>query len=253
MPKSLNVALFVTCLVDFFRPSVGFASVKLLEAAGCKVHVPITQTCCGQPAYNGGDRKDAIAIAQQVLDAFEDYEYVVVPSGSCAGMIRKHYPTLFSGDIKLTTRAEALSARTYELVTFLHDICGMRSVKAEYDGVVTYHDSCSSLRELGIREQPRSLLTSVDGLKLIELDDAEVCCGFGGAFSVKYSDISIEIVGRKVKSVSETGADTVIGGDLGCLINIAGRLKREGIVMRVRHVAELLADMTDDLPIGGGR
>ena len=251
--KPVDVALFVTCLIDLFRPSVGFAAVKLLEAAGCTVHVPATQTCCGQPAYNAGDRSDARAIAGQVLDAFEGYDYIVAPSGSCAGMIRKHYPTLFADDAVLTARAEALAARTYELVAFLHDVRGIREVEARYEGVVTYHDSCSSFRELGVHEQPRSLLASVSGLSLTELEGEEVCCGFGGTFSVKYPDISTEMVTRKVQAASDTGADTLVGGDLGCLLNIAGRLKREGKTMRVRHVAEVLAGMTDDPAIGGGR
>ena len=251
--QPVDVALFVTCLIDLFRPSVGFAAVKLLEAAGCTVHVPATQTCCGQPAYNGGDRTDARAIARQALDAFEGYDYIVAPSGSCAGMIRKHYPALFADDAVLAARAEALAARTYELVAFLHDVRGVREVEARYEGVVTYHDSCSSLRELGIREQPRSLLASVAGLRLTELEGEEVCCGFGGTFSVKYPDISVEMVTRKVRAAGATGADTLLGGDLGCLLNIAGRLKREGAALRVRHVAEVLAGMTDGAAIGGGR
>ena len=251
--QPVDVALFVTCLIDLFRPSVGFAAVKLLEAAGCTVHVPATQTCCGQPAYNGGDRADARAIARQVLDAFEGYDYIVAPSGSCAGMIRKHYPALFADDAVLAARAEALAARTYELVAFLHDVRGVREVEARYEGVVTYHDSCSSLRELGIREQPRSLLASVAGLRLTELEGEEVCCGFGGTFSVKYPDISVEMVTRKVRAAGATGADTLLGGDLGCLLNIAGRLKREGAALRARHVAEVLAGMTDGAAIGGGR
>ncbi len=251
--QPVDVALFVTCLIDLFRPSVGFAAVKLLEAAGCTVHVPAPQTCCGQPAYNSGDRADALAIARQVLDAFEGYDYIVAPSGSCAGMLRKHYPALFADDAVLTARAEALAARTYELVAFLHDVRGVREVEARYEGVVTYHDSCSSLRELGIREQPRSLLASVAGLRLAELEGEEVCCGFGGTFSVKYPDISVDMVTRKVRAAGATGADTLLGGDLGCLLNIAGRLKREGAAMRVRHVAEVLAGMTDGAAIGGGR
>jgi len=251
--QPVDVALFVTCLIDLFRPSVGFAAVKLLEAAGCTVHVPATQTCCGQPAYNGGDRADARAIARQVLDAFEGYDYIVAPSGSCAGIIRKHYPALFADDAVLAARAEALAARTYELVAFLHDVRGVREVEARYEGVVTYHDSCSSLRELGIREQPRSLLASVAGLRLTELEGEEVCCGFGGTFSVKYPDISVEMVTRKVRAAGVTGADTLLGCDLGCLLNIAGRLKREGAALRVRHVAEVLAGMTDGAAIGAGR
>src|SRR5690606_34966396 len=182
--------LFVTCLVDLFRPGVGFAAVKLLERAGCRVDVPRLQTCCGQPAYNSGDRKHARQVAATVLDAFADHDYVVAPSGSCAGMIRLHYPELFSDDPRQHARAKAIAAKTWELVSFLHDVRGMKSVDAEYHGRVTYHDSCSGLRELGVREQPRAYLAQVRGLELRELPNADVCCGFGGTFCVKYPEIS---------------------------------------------------------------
>ena len=247
-----TVALFVTCLVDLFRPTVGFAAVKLLEQAGCTVEVPAVQTCCGQPAYNSGDRGDAIAIARQVIDAFEAYDYVVVPSGSCAGMIRKHYATLFAGEPALEARAQALAGRTFELVSFLYDVLGTTSVEAAFAGTVTYHDSCSSLRELGIATQPRALLQSIAGVSLKELAGSEVCCGFGGTFSVKYPDISVDIVCRKAQAAVASGAEVLLGGDLGCLLNIAGRLKREGAGVRVRHVAEVLADMADGAAIGEG-
>jgi len=247
-----TVALFVTCLVDLFRPTVGLAAVKLLEQAGCTVEVPAVQTCCGQPGYNSGDRADAIAIGRQVIDAFEAYEYVVAPSGSCAGMIRKHYPTLFAGEPALEARARALAARTFELVSFLHDVLGKTSVEATFAGAVTYHDSCSSLRELGIARQPRALLESIAGVSLKEMSGSEVCCGFGGAFSVKYPVISMDIVSRKAQAAAESGAEVVLGGDLGCLLNIAGRLKRQGAALHVRHVAEVLADMADSPAIGEG-
>ena len=247
-----TVALFVTCLVDLFRPTVGFAAVKLLEQAGCAVEVPAVQTCCGQPGYNSGDRADAIAIARQVIDAFEAYDYVVAPSGSCAGMIRKHYPMLFAGEPAFEARARTLAGRTYELVSFLHDVLGNTSVAATFAGAVTYHDSCSSLRELGIATQPRALLASIAGVDLKELSGSEICCGFGGAFSVKYPVISVDIVSRKAQAAAESGAELLVGGDLGCLLNIAGRLKREGATLRVRHVAEVLADMADGPAIGEG-
>ena len=248
--RPVNVALFVTCLVDLFRPSVGFAAVKLLEEAGCVVHVPALQTCCGQPAYNAGARGQAKDIAARVIDAFTGYDWVVVPSGSCAGMLREHYPALFADDPQMAQSARDLAACTCELVSFLTDVLGVERVEASYDGVVTYHDACSGLRELGIKEQPRKLLRTVAGLELAELSDAEVCCGFGGTFCVKYSDISLEMVGRKAGSVARTGADTLLAGDLGCLMNLAGKLSREGLAVRVRHVAEVLAGMTDRPAIG---
>ncbi len=246
-----RVALFVTCLVDLHRPSVGFAAIRLLEQAGCVVEVPLAQTCCGQPAYNSGDRRTAAALGQQVLDAFGGFDYVVVPSGSCGGMIAHHLPGLFDDDPNLKARAAALGARTYELVQFLTEVMGVASVAAQYEGVVTYHDSCSGLRELGIKAQPRSLLRSVTGLSLVEMAEPEVCCGFGGTFCVKYPDISTRMVSDKAADVVATGADTLLAGDLGCLLNMAGRLSREGQGVRVRHVAEVLAGMTGDVaPIG---
>jgi len=245
-----SVALFVTCLVDLFRPNVGFAAVRLIEASGCRVDVPAAQTCCGQPAYNSGDRRDAAAIARQVIAAFEPYDYVVAPSGSCAGMLKVHYPELLQDDPIWAVRAKAFSAKVHELVSFLADVRGMTGVEAAFQGTVTYHDSCSGLRELGVREQPRRLLRSVDGLKLVELKDADVCCGFGGTFCVKYADISDAIVERKTAAIAGSGAGTLLAGDLGCLLNMAGKLSREGRPVAVRHVAEVLAGMADGPAIG---
>jgi L-lactate dehydrogenase complex protein LldE len=245
-----NVGLFVTCLVDLFRPTVGFAAVKLIEDSGCRVSVPASQTCCGQPAYNSGDRKDAIAIAKQVVATFEPYDYVVAPSGSCAGMLKVHYADLLGDDPEWGPRAAAFSAKTFELVSFLVDVRGMTEVDAVFAGSVTYHDSCSGLRELGIRNQPRKLLKSVDGLKLNELKDADVCCGFGGTFCIKYPDISNAIVERKTAEIATSGADTLLAGDLGCLLNMAGKMKREGRPIKTRHVAEVLAGMADEPAIG---
>ncbi|MEJ2058875.1 MAG: (Fe-S)-binding protein [Acidihalobacter sp.] len=248
----MRAALFVTCLADLFRPQVGFAALKLLEQAGVQVDVPQMQTCCGQPAYNNGDRDDAKAIARQVIETFEDYPYVVVPSGSCAGMLRLHYPELFGDEPGWQARAESLAERTYELMQFLTDVAGLAGVDATYDGTVTYHDSCSSLREMQVRAQPRRLLGTVDGLTLKEMRDTEVCCGFGGTFCVKYPDISERMVSDKVAAIEASGADTLLAGDLGCLLNIAGRLKRLDSTVRVYHVAEVLAGMTDVPGIGDG-
>lgn len=243
-----RVALFVTCLVDLYRPSVGFAAIRLLERAGCQVEVPGLQTCCGQPAYNSGDRATARDLARPVVDAFLPYDFVVAPSGSCAGMVAKHYPGLFDNDPHYRARAEALAAKTHELVSFLADVRGLERIQARHEGVAAYHDSCSGLRELGIRAQPRRLLAGVEGLTVKELAEPELCCGFGGTFCVKYPEISTRMVSDKVKDIEATGADTLLAGDMGCLLNMAGRLHRQGSPVQVRHVAEVLADMTRDVP-----
>ncbi len=246
-----TAGLFATCLVDLFRPSVGFAAVKLLEDAGCRVHVPLAQTCCGQPSYNSGDRADTRAIAEQVIETFEDFDYVVAPSGSCGAMLKKHYPELFAGDPAWEERARRFCAKVFELVSFLTDVMGVSAVDVKLEGSFTYHDSCSGLRELGVREQPRRLLGSIEGLEIRELKDADVCCGFGGTFCVKYPDISNRIVGKKTTNIAATDADMLLAGDMGCLMNMAGKLRREGSTIEVRHVAEVLAGMTDKPAIAG--
>lgn len=243
-----RVALFVTCLVDLYRPTVGFAAIRLLEEAGCLVEVPRLQTCCGQPAYNSGDRAATKEILRSYLDAFAGYDYVIVPSGSCGGMLRKHLPGLFSDDPNLGPRAAALAEKTFELISFLSDVLGVEGVAARYaGGAVTYHDSCSGLRELGIKDQPRKLLRAA-GANIVEMTEPEICCGFGGTFCVKYPEISVRMVSDKVKDVVSTGASMVLAGDMGCLLNIAGRMQRENHNVAVRHVAEVLAGMTDDVP-----
>lgn len=247
-----SVGLFVTCLVDLFRPTVGFAAVKLLEDAGCDVDVPAAQTCCGQPAFNSGDRATARAILAPLFDVFAPYDYVVVPSGSCGGMLKTHAVELVAGDPALETKAKAFQTKTFELVSFLTDVMGVSAVAARFDGKVTYHDSCSGLRELGVKRQPRRLLSTVQGLDLVEMKEPEVCCGFGGTFCVKYPDISDKIVGKKAADIAATGADTLLAGDMGCLMNMAGKIQREGRPVRVRHVAEVLADMSDGPAIGEG-
>jgi len=247
-----RVGLFVTCLVDLMRPSVGFAAAKLLEDAGCSVEVP-RQACCGQPAYNSGDRRTTREIAEQVIEAFASYDFVVAPSGSCAGMLRVHYPQLFRDDPNWLPRAEAFAEKTHELISFLVDVLGVTSVAASHEGTVTYHDSCSGLRELGVKAQPRKLLATVGGLRLEEMRESDVCCGFGGTFCVKYPAISNVIVGKKTEHIGATGAGTLLAGDLGCLMNMAGKLQREGKAIAVRHVAEVLAGMTEAPPIGETR
>lgn len=242
MPEtSPRVGLFVTCLVDMMRPSVGFAAVKLLEDAGCTVEVPEAQTCCGQPAYNSGSKADAIALARNVIAAFRDFDHVVAPSGSCAGMIVRHYPELFEEGSVDHQAAVDLAGRTHELVSFLTRVMKVEKLDAAFPAKATYHDSCSGLRELGIKAEPRKLLATVEGVSIREMTDADVCCGFGGTFCVKYPDISDKMLEKKLKHIHATGADTLIAGDLGCLMNMAGKLKREGSPVQVRHVAEVLA------------
>ena len=237
----MRVALFVTCLVDLMRPRIGFAAIRLLEAAGCEVVVPNAQTCCGQPAYNSGDRASAQALARKVLAEFEEYEYVVAPSGSCAGMIRAHFPELFAGAPELE-RVRRLGERTYELTDFLVNVARLQSVPGKSNKSITYHDSCSGLRELGVKTQPRALLAKVAGLYLKEMDEAETCCGFGGTFSVKFGEISTHIAERKCANIAACGADAVVLGDLGCMLNIEGRLRRRGdLKTEVLHIAEVLA------------
>lgn len=248
---SPRVGLFVTCLVDLFRPTIGFAAVKLLENAGCTVEVPLTQTCCGQPAFNSGARSQAQAVARQVLAAFDEFDYVVAPSGSCAGMLRCHYPGLLADDPEWGPRAADLARRTHELVSFLVDVRGVTSATATFKGTVVYQDSCSNLRDMGVRDQPRFLLKTVSGLTLREVPEADACCGFGGTFSVKYGPISADIVGRKVDALDSVSPDLILGCDLGCLMNISGKLLRDGGDIQVRHAAELLADMLQEAPIGG--
>lgn len=238
----MRVGLFVTCLVDLFRPSIGFAALKLLEAAGCEVVVPQTQTCCGQPGYNSGDRASALALARKVLAEFEACDYLVAPSGSCSGMIRAHYPDLFSDQPVELERIKRLCERTYELTDFLVNVARLEQVPGRFDGTVTYHDSCSGLREMGVKSQPRQLLAKMPGLKLREMEEAEVCCGFGGAFAVKFGEISTRIADNKCNNVAASGADALVLGDLGCMLNIEGRLRRRGdMKTKVLHVAEVLA------------
>ena len=237
-----RVALFVTCLVDLFRPSIGFAAIRLLEQAGCDVEVPDAQTCCGQPAYSSGDRATAEAIARGVLDAFEGYDYVVVPSGSCGGMLARHLPQLFAHEPETRLRAERLAARCHELVSFLVDVRGVTAVTSGFKGRITYHDSCSGLRELGVKAQPRRLLLTIPGVDLVELAEPETCCGFGGTFSLKFGEVSTQLADNKCGNACATGADAIVGGDLGCLLNIEGRLRRRGdLKTKVLHIAELLA------------
>jgi L-lactate dehydrogenase complex protein LldE len=249
-PRPARVALFVTCLVDTIRPAIGFAAVRLLEAAGCAVVVPMAQTCCGQPALNAGDAGGARQMAAQTIALLEPYEFTVVPSGSCAATIRSHYPELFHDDAAWHRRALALAAKTHELLSFLADVRRWSPRDVALSATATYHDSCSGLRELGIAAQPRRLLAAVAGLTLRPLEGSTTCCGFGGTFCVKYPAISNAIVQEKAGHIEATGAALLLGGDLGCLMNMAGKLHRRGSRVRAFHAAEILADMGGGPAIG---
>jgi len=242
--------LLVTCIVDLFRPSVGFAAVRLLEAAGCTVAVPGDQTCCGQPAYTGGDRRAAQALARRTIALFEGFDHVVAPSGSCAAVLGRHYPALLADDPAWAGRAAALAPRVWELTAYLVTVCGLDRLEARFDGAATYHDCCSGLRELGVKAEPRALLGRVDGLSLTEMAEAEICCGFGGAFCVKYPPVAEAMAAAKAAAIAATGAGTLLAGDLGCLLHLAGTLSRAQSPVRVRHVAEVLAGTADGPAIG---
>ena len=240
--KPKRIALFVTCLVDLMRPEIGFAALKLLEGAGCEVVVPEGQTCCGQPAYNSGDRRTAHQLAVRVLAQLEGYDYVVIPSGSCAGMIKVHYFDLFANDPEMKRRMADLAPRVRELTDFLANVLKVEAVPGRLEGTVTYHDSCSGLRELGIAQQPRALLSKVPGLQIKEMKDARACCGFGGAFSMKYGNVSAAIVDEKIHNIQDTQAQAVVLGDLGCMLHMEGRLRRLGDERtQVLHIAQVLA------------
>ena len=238
----MRVGFFVTCLVDLMRPAIGFAAIKLLEAGGAEVIVPETQTCCGQPGYNSGDRKGAMVLAAKLVAEFEACDYLIAPSGSCAGMIKTHYADLFRDDPAMLERSNALGDRTWELTDFLVNVLKLESVPGKFAGTVTYHDSCAGLREMGVKQQPRTLLAKVEGLTLKEMTECETCCGFGGTFSIKYGEISSRLADNKCEFVARSKADAVVLGDLGCMLNIEGRLRRRGdMTTKVLHVAELLA------------
>lgn len=240
----MRVGLFVTCLVDAMRPRIGFATLKLLEEAGCEVVVPEQQTCCGQPGYNSGERKSAEAMALKVLAEFETFDYVVLPSGSCGGMIRVHYPDLFRNDPALLARFTALGNRTYELTDFLLNVARLNKMPGKFHGTLTYHDSCSGLRELDVYKQPRALLATMPDVTLHEMVESTTCCGFGGTFAVKYGELSTRMADNKCQHIAATHAGAIVGGDLGCLLNIEGRLRRNGDrSTRVLHIAEVLSGL----------
>ncbi|WP_174614849.1 (Fe-S)-binding protein [Virgibacillus ihumii] len=235
----MKVSLFITCMCDIFSSNVGKDTVELLERVGCEVDFPEAQTCCGQPAFNSGYLEDAKQSMKQMIKAFQFSDYVVGPSGSCVGMIQE-YPKIFKGDIVWEEEANKLAAKTYELTQFLVDVLGVTDVGSTFRGKITYHPSCHMTRILGVKEAPMTLLKHVKGAELVELPLKEDCCGFGGTFAVKNSVISGEMVKEKSRHVSETGAEYLVGGDMACLMNIGGRMKREGKDVKVVHISEIL-------------
>lgn len=239
-PSSKTVSMFIPCLVDAFHPEVGEAMIALLERAGMRVEYPLEQTCCGQPAFNSGYRTEAAAAARHFVSVFEQADAIVCPSGSCVHMVRRHYPELLADDADWRHRAETVSRRTYELTQYLVDVLEVVDFGARFNGRITYHDSCHLLRGLGIREQPRELLRHIQGAELVEMDESDRCCGFGGAFSVKYPEISTALLEDKVDTILATGADAVVGADPSCLMNIEGMVSRRGLSVKVLHIAELL-------------
>jgi L-lactate dehydrogenase complex protein LldE len=251
-PRPPRVSLFVTCLADLLRPSVAFASITLLEQAGWEVDVPMNQTCCGQPGYNSGEYESTVPLAKQFIEQFEAAEYVVAPSGSCVGMVCHHYPKILEGQWR--ERALALAEKTYELTTFLVEIAKLAPDTATINSLptVTYHDSCAGLREMSIKEQPRQLLKSLCNTEVTEMQQTDVCCGFGGTFCAKMPEISAKMTDDKLSNALATKAEILTGGDLGCLLSIAGRARRLGQDLEVRHIAELLSGDLSTAPIGEG-
>ncbi len=236
-----RVSLFVTCLVDQLFPRVGLAMAEVLERLGYQVEFPEAQTCCGQPAFNSGYRGEARAVGRHFLKAFRDAECIVCPSGSCASMVRHHYAEIFHKDPEALAEAGKVAPRVHEFSEFLVRVAGREEVGARFEGVVTYHDSCHALREMGLREEPRRLLRAVRGLELREMDIAEECCGFGGTFSVKFEDVSVAMLGTKIDAIRRTGAEAVVSADSSCLMQIRGGLERAGLPVRALHLAEVLA------------
>ena len=238
-----RVQLLVTCLVDSLFPDVGFAVVNVLERLGVAVEVPRAQTCCGQPAFNAGSLEDARAMARHLVDVFDASPLpVVVPSGSCGDMVIHHTPALLAEEPAYADRARALAARTYEFTAFLVDVLGVSDVGAATNLRVAYHPACHGLRGLGIERQPGVLLDAVAGIARCRLAEEETCCGFGGLFSIKMSEISGSLLSRKIADIERSGADTVVATDVSCLMHIAGGLRRQGSAIRIRHVAEILAE-----------
>lgn len=239
--KRVPASLFSTCLADTFFPNVCFATVAVLERFGVDLRVPLSQTCCGQPAFNTGNRKEARKMAAKFLTVFRGEEYIVTPSGSCANMVKHEYPVLFRDEPNLLTLAYRVGERVFELSQFLVEILGVTDPGSPYRGKVTYHDSCHLKRGLGVAEAPRTLLRAIPGVEFVEMEESDRCCGFGGVFSVRYPHLSCRMADRKIERILETGAQVVTSGDIGCLMNIGGTISRIGYPVRAVHIAEILA------------
>jgi L-lactate dehydrogenase complex protein LldE len=236
-----RVSLFVTCMVDQLFPKVGMAMAAVLERIGYQVDFPKDQTCCGQPAFNSGYRSEARIVARHFLDVFDGSETIVVPSGSCTAMIAHHFAELFHKEPETLERVHSLERRVWEFSTFLTQAAGVEDVGARFEDVVTFHDGCHGLRELGVKEAPRRLLAHVRGLELREMQPAEECCGFGGTFAVKFAELSGAMTRTKIDAIERTGAKTVVSLDPSCLMQIQGVLSRNGSPIRTMHLAEVLA------------
>ncbi|HQU82305.1 MAG TPA: (Fe-S)-binding protein [Pyrinomonadaceae bacterium] len=238
----MKVSLFITCLVDQLCPNVGVAAVKVLRRAGCEVIFDERQTCCGQPAFNTGYRKEARKFAEKFIEIFEDSDadFIVSPSGSCTAMV-KHFHELFPDDKNWRERCEKIAEKTYEFSSFLVNVLKIENVGAKFSGKITWHDACHGLRDLNIKNEPRELLKNVENAEFIELENADVCCGFGGTFSVKYAEISAAILENKIEAIENSGADFVTACDASCLMQIGGRLSRLNSKVKPLHIAEILA------------
>ncbi len=246
--KKIKVYIFVTCLVDNLFPEVGESMVRVLERQGVEVEFLSEQTCCGQPAYNSGYRGEAFSVASRFIEAFDramardtgKESYVVCPSGSCTAMIKIFYKELFESDSYRLGVAERVMSRTHEFSDFLVNVLGVEDVGASFEGAVTYHDSCHLLRELGMEGEPRKLINAVRGIELVEMDMHDACCGFGGTFAIKFPKVSVSMLEEKMSSIINTGAGVVVAGDMGCLMNIDGLIKRKKLNIKTMHLAELL-------------
>lgn len=236
----IKASLFVTCIIDQLYPQAGVSAVNVLRRLGVEVDFPMDQTCCGQPLYNAGFAKQSRKLAKRVLESFKESEYVVVPSGSCAAMMKVFFPDLFRDDPTLSNQAEALAGKVYEFSQFLNDVVGVDQAVGSQAGTVTYHPSCHLLREMDVKDQPLAVLGRVQGLRVEELPNAETCCGFGGSFAIKFPHISEGMLGDKISNIEATGAESVVSCDMGCLMNIEGALTRKGSSIKVRHLAEIL-------------
>jgi L-lactate dehydrogenase complex protein LldE len=245
----MKAYLFITCLVDTFFPQVGEDMVRVLDRLGVDLEFPEEQTCCGQPAFNSGYRDDARMVAERFINIFDkalknsqdEDSYIVCPSGSCTTMIKVFYQEMFTNSPILLDKLKNITGRMYEFSEFLVKVLNRTDLGAEYGGVVTYHDSCHLLRELGVKSEPRRLIEGVKGAELREMEMHDACCGFGGTFSIKFPKVSVSMLDEKIESIINSGADTVVSCDMGCLMNIDGALSRRGISVKAMHIAELLA------------